>query len=121
MKHRKKRISKITEELINYFFKIGATQIHIDVIEENNQFKVIFQSNIKDIKQDDIDILVKCLNCQKLEEMEEYYWELTGECDTDTELSIVGMMIDDFEVNIKDDQMELIIYRNKIKRRNHLR
>lgn len=121
MKHRKKRISKITEELINYFFKIGATQIHIDVVEENDRYKVIFISNIQNIKQKDLDLLVKCLNCEKLEEMEEYYWELTGECDTDTELMIVGMMIDDFELNIKDDEMELVIYRHKLKKRNHLR
>ena len=113
MKHNKKRVSKIIDELVSYFFKVGSKNIHIDVLEEKLYYKMTFVSDIDSIKEDDINKLVKCLNCEKSAEVEEYYWELTGECNSDSELSIVGMMIDNFEVSIKDKQMELVIYRNK--------
>jgi len=116
LKHIKKRISKIVEELVNYFFKIGSSNINIDILEESNNFKITFKVGLNHIDEKDIELLVKCLDCGKLEEMEEYYWELTGESDIDTELSIVGMMIDQFEVNIIEDHVELVIYRNKAKR-----
>lgn len=113
MRHNKKRLSKIIDELINYFFKIGSKNIHIDVLDEKKQYIITFTCDTKKIKEEDINLLVKCLNTDKSEEMEEYYWELTGECDTDSELSIVGMMIDDFEISINNQHMELILYRNK--------
>ncbi len=116
MKHIKKRVSKIVDELLTYLFKIGSNNINIGIIEEKKHYKITFTALIHHVDEKDIDLLVKCLNCDKSEEMEEYYWELTGECDTDTELSIVGMMIDEFEVDLTEDKLELIIYRNKGKR-----
>ncbi len=113
MRHNKKRVSKIVDELISYFFKIGSKNIHIDVLEEKKQYVITFSCDTKNIKESDINLLVRCLNTYKSEEMEEYYWELTGECDTDSELSIVGMMIDNFEISINDQNMELILYRKK--------
>ncbi len=113
MKHNKKKISKIIDELITYFLHIGSKHIQIDVLDEEHQYKIVFNCNIHDVDNKCMDKLVKGLNFDKQEEMEEYYWELAGECDTDTELSIVGMMINQYDLNIKDDELELIIYRNK--------
>ena len=45
--------------------------------------------------------------------MEEYYWELAGESDVDTELTLVGMMTDNAEINISEDMIEVVLYRYK--------
>jgi len=41
-------------------------------------------------------------------DIEEYYWELTGDDDLDTELSLVGMMVDDVVIDYKNNK-DLII------------
>jgi len=45
--------------------------------------------------------------------MEEYYWQLAGESDCDDELTLVGAMIDEAKIEMKDGNltMKLIRYR----------
>ncbi|WP_432403929.1 hypothetical protein [Wukongibacter sp. M2B1] len=113
MKHNKKRISKIVDELITYFFTMGATDINIDLKEKSDYYKIFLKCNytIKDNKK--IEKLVRYLKCDKQEEMEEYYWELAGDCDVDTELTLVGMMTDKAEIDIGEDTIEVVLYRYK--------
>ncbi len=113
MKHHKKRIAKILDELTIYLFSIGATDININIADREEDYRIFIRSNYKGNQDDKIARLTKGLNTPKREEMEEYYWELTGECDIATELHLVGMMLDKAEINIIDDYLELILYRNK--------
>lgn len=113
MKHLKKRIVKIVDEMMTYFFSIGATDININVFENEEMFKITFNSNYLIQCKSCIEELVKSLNCAKNQEMEEYYWELVGDCDVDTELPLVGMMINEAELDIEDDFVEVILYRYK--------
>lgn len=113
MKHNKKRVSKIVDELIVYLFSIGASNINVNILEEKDFYKIRISSNYRDKDMEKIDNLKKYLSCEKQEEMEEYYWELTGECDIDTELTLVGMMTDKCEININDDKIELELFKYK--------
>ncbi len=113
MKHNKKRISKIIDELVTYLFTMGATDININLQEKKNYYKIILKSNYTTKDKDKIEKMLKCLKCDKQEEMEEYYWELTGECNVDTELTLVGMMTDKADINISENQIEVVLYRYK--------
>lgn len=113
MKHTKKRISKIVDELVTYFFSMGSTNMNIKVKEEPSQFIIYLKSDYSKDANEKIDKLVRYLECAKQEEMEEYYWELTGVCDVDTELTLVGMMTDEVEIDIDEDTIEIKLYRNK--------
>ena len=113
MKHNKKRISKIVDELINYLFSIGATDININIQERSEEYKIIITSNYKEGKDNKINKLIKALNAPKIEEIEEYYWELAGESDVGSELHLIGMMVDKAEVSVIDQVLKLDISRNK--------
>lgn len=114
MKHNKLRIARIVEELMNYFFSLGATNISVNLNEDEEKYKIYFKSNCEGICQGKFDELSRLLKCGKNEEMEEYYWALTGESDMDSELSLVGMMIDESEVKLLDDkEVEITLYRYK--------
>lgn len=114
MKHDKIKISKIVEELMNYFFLLGTTNISININEDEKEYKIFFKCNCGNCTKEKIDEVSKLLKCGKHEEIEEYYWGLTGESDRDSELSIVGMMTDKSEVNfIPGDGVEITLYRNK--------
>ncbi|ERJ13472.1 hypothetical protein [Haloplasma contractile] len=113
MKHAKKRLLKIVDELLNYFFLMGATNLNVNVKEEKEQYVIFFEGNYKKKHKKKIDRLVRCLEFAKQEDMEEYFWELAGDCDLDSELSLVGMMTDDIEIDIGDEiiKMKLIRYK----------
>ncbi|OPJ56800.1 hypothetical protein [Alkalithermobacter paradoxus] len=113
MKHFKKRITKIVDELLTYMFYLGATDISVNVKEEEKFFKISLNCNYNITKKPKIDRLVNALKCSKQEEMEEYYWELAGECDVDNELPLIGMMIDEAEIDFDDNSIEVILYRYK--------
>lgn len=113
MKHVKKRLGKIVDELINYFFTMGATDMQIHLEESKDFYKILVQSNYSSEHEKKIAKLIKCLESPKQEAMEEYFWELAGECDTDTELTLVGMMIDKGEIQFTDDSIEVTLYRKK--------
>ncbi|MGE4284850.1 MAG: hypothetical protein AB7G87_14250 [Clostridia bacterium] len=113
MKHQKKRISNIVHELTMYLFSISATDIHINIQETEDEYKIHIKSNYCGEQDEKLDRLIKLLKCPKQEEVEEYYWELTGESEMGTELSLVGMMIDDAEIDINEGYLEIILHRNK--------
>lgn len=114
MKHTKKRISKIADELLNFLMSIGADDITINVKDEEDRYKICAKSNyVKANNEEKLNDLIKCIDCPKQEEMEEFYWELAGECDVDTELSLISMMVDKIKLDIDDDTIYIVLYKNK--------
>ena len=51
--------------------------------------------------------------CSKQIELEEYYWELVGDSDIDSELTLVGAMVDEIDINVEDETIEIILVRNR--------
>lgn len=99
---------------MNYFFYMNATDININIRETEQHYEIICKSNYKDETQKKINKFMKLINCKKYEEIEEYYWNLTGDCDVANELSLIAMMADKVDVQIKDNaEMEVVIYRYK--------
>lgn len=114
MKHERLKISKIVEELMNYFFYMGAAEMSFKVKETEAYFEIYCKSDYKENSLKKLEKLVKLLNCTKHEELEEFYWTLAGDCDVANELSLVGMMIDKATVNYSlDGDIEVTLYRNK--------
>lgn len=112
MKYIGKKISKIVDELTTYMFSIGATDISINIKETEQDFKITLKCDYKEDKNGFED-LIKALNLPKEEEVEGYYWELTGETYVGKELLLVGMMIDKAEITWSKDVLNLTLYRNK--------
>lgn len=113
MKHTKKRLAKMVDELITYFFSMGSTSMNVNIEDKAERFVIKLKSNYIDNNEEKINKLIHHLKCDKQEEMEEYYWELAGDSDVDTELTLIGMMTDDVEIDINEDTIELVLYRNK--------
>lgn len=113
MKHEKLRVSKIIDEVMNYLFSMGATDIHIDYKEEEKQHVIHIQSNCVDECSTKINKLLKYLKWERQDEMEEFYWELAGDSDVDSELTLVGMMTDKKEVKIENGIIDITLYRYK--------
>lgn len=114
MKHCNKRVSKIVDELLTYFLNLHATDISTRIQNLADQYKISITGDCKDLNDAEVQRLNRLLNTPQHEEMEEYYWELTGDCDVDSELALLGMMTTKAEINYQPGQaIEIILYRAK--------
>ncbi|NBI05484.1 hypothetical protein [Senegalia massiliensis] len=113
MKHDIKKISKIIDELTTFCLIHGANNINMNVENSKEYFKISFYVDCLDYKDKRVSRLERLLNVPRQTEMEEFYWELTGESDHDSELSIVGMMIDKVEFIHENESLKIILYRYK--------
>lgn len=112
MKFKFEKNLRILNEIMTYLHRLGGHDINVTLHTENNSSSLLVWSKIKEI--DDIEIynLKTILNTNRQHEVEEYYWNLGGECELDGELSLVGMMIDKAEINYNDNILSIKIYRS---------
>ena len=113
MKHIKKRVSNIIGELTMFFFSIGATDIKIDLKDSDSAFLITLSCNYINEQEEKISKLIKALQCPKGEAVEEYYWGLAGNSDLDMELTLVGMMVDDFKISYENNLLNLALIKSK--------
>ncbi|MGO1368975.1 MAG: hypothetical protein ACTHVE_10915 [Senegalia sp. (in: firmicutes)] len=113
MKHDIKKVSKIIDEMSTFCLTHGANTMNMIVENKKNFFKLTFDIDCMDNNDKKVKLLKRLLSVPRQFEMEEFYWELTGESDHDTELSMVGMMVDEVEFIQKDESLRIILYRNK--------
>lgn len=112
MKHINQRNIKIINELMGFCYKYGATKIDISISTIENVLTIMLSTNIKNLDASVINNMEKLLNAPRCHEMEEYYWELTGDDDTDSELTLVGMMTDEADIQyINSSELKIILKR----------
>ena len=111
------KTSKIVEELTSYFFSIGATMIESKIEVVENHMKITFRANYLPEYEEDIEYLRNCLdNDQKNDGIEDVYWELigSGTSGESSELLLLGMLVDAFELQKLDNEVELLLYKEWI-------
>lgn len=114
MKHCKKRVSKIVDELLTYFLNLHATNINIQIEEQESCYTISIDGNCRDLTADMAERIIRLLNTPVHDELEEYYWELTGEGDVDNELALVGMMTSRAEVDyLPQEFLKIKLFRDK--------
>lgn len=113
MRHETKKISKIVDELTTLLLKDDTDEVDFKIKKEEDKTIVnIVDYNTKYSDEDVIDLL-ECFNVQRQHEIEEQYWQLVGESDNDSELTIIGAMIDESNVYIKDNNLHIELIRYK--------
>lgn len=113
MKHDKLKISRMSEELINYLFSIGAGEISINIKEDDTKYIISAECKKVILSEEESKRIKRIFKIEKSEEMEEYYWCLAGESDVDTELSLLSMMADKSSIAYDDEVLSIVLYRNK--------
>lgn len=113
MKFKVEKNIKIINELIAYFYKLGTIDVHIDLSsdDENSYFNIYGQ--VDNISKYELESLASILNTPRQYEVENYYWNLGGECEFDSELTLVGMMINSAKVSYKDNILKISIIREE--------
>ncbi len=114
MKHYNKRVARIADELISFFLSVGGSNIDLKIEVTADYYKFYFKTNYLAKNEKEIAKFCKLMNCPKQSGIEEYYGGLAGESDIDSEIYLVGMMVEQVEVNYLDDHyLELKFYKYK--------
>lgn len=116
MIHEEKKVTKIVEELTIYFFAIGAERISTEIEKKEHETKIVFRANYLPEYEHSIHTLEKYFNEPKNEAIEDIYWELAGAGDPgeSTQLLLLGMMVDRYEIKKYENEVELILYKDRL-------
>ncbi|MPW25878.1 hypothetical protein GC105_08755 [Alkalibaculum sp. M08DMB] len=109
MKHELKKVCRIVDEMLTLLLH-DTTEVDFKII--NRDEKVIIHILGYNTKFDDeyIDTLKIILNKQRQAEVEEYYWQLAGETESD-ELVLVSAMVDHATVEKQDGNLYIELIR----------
>jgi hypothetical protein len=111
MRHEKKKLCKIVDELTTLFLREDTNEVDFKIITESDRSIVrIVDYNTK-YSEDFINHFEKMLNNQRQSEIEEYYWQLAGENDDDDELTLISAMIDSATVEKRDGNLYIELVR----------
>ncbi|MCH4886099.1 hypothetical protein EZV73_00900 [Acidaminobacter sp. JC074] len=111
MRHEIKKICKIVDELTTLLLRDDTDEVDFKIKRSGKQTKIFITDYNTRYTQEAIEDLRMCFNVQRQHEVEEYYWQLVGECDCDSELTVIGAMIDSATVEIKDGNMYIVLTR----------
>lgn len=113
MKHSGQRNSRIAEELILLSYKYGAKNINLNIKNKEHTTIITLEAEEINIDKSNFKTIIDLLNIPRCSEMEEYYWNLTGESDIDCELSLIGSMTDYVNITLENNILKIKLYRNK--------
>ena len=113
MKHTRQRHARMAEELILFAYRHGADEINLNIKHNDDSSIITIEANSISLSEDTINTITTLLNVPKCVEMEEYYWNLTGETDMDSELSLIGVMSDEVKLDIKPNYLKIEVIRKK--------
>lgn len=115
MKHDNKKIMGIIDEVMTFLYCVGAKEINIHTIKAEDKYVIEIKSDYLNKNKSKVEDMIDTLStCQRQIELEEYYWELVGDSEVGTELTLVGAMVDEIDIDLEDDSIEITLIRNRI-------
>ena len=103
---------KIINELIAYYNRFGIFNVHIDLSSDDHNSYFDISGKIDSFSEDEVNSLIETLNMPRQHEIEHYYWNLNGESEFDSELTLVGMMVDSSEVTYENGLLKISLIRS---------
>ncbi|GAA0181102.1 hypothetical protein SH2C18_36830 [Clostridium sediminicola] len=113
MKHEVQKISKIVDEIINFYFINSSKKMNIVIEEKDDSYIIIAESSQVECSAEKIEHIKKLLSVQRQSEMDEYYWQLAGEDIKGGEFNLVGMMVDEVSIDFKPPSIRIELVRYK--------
>lgn len=102
---------RVIQEIINYFFSLGASSLVVQADMGHGRLGVHAAATLPDRVTVDLEQLRAALNNGRKAEVEGYYAQLIGVDQTDNDLDLLGDLIDWGEVELQDRVLKLSVYR----------
>ncbi len=111
MGHRLEKNMKIMEELVSFCTKRGSRDIDLNLNFEKTFSTITVSAKNTKASDEDLRMLKEALFSDRQHEVEECFWNITGEDYFGHELTITGVMIDDATVTYENNVLEIVAKR----------
>lgn len=102
---------RVLQELVNYYFSIGSSNLTFDVDMKQGDLKIRARGNVLDPALIDLKDLRAKLNNGRKAEVEGYYAELIGNLAHTADVVLLGDLIDYADVDLRDNVLHISLYR----------
>jgi len=103
----KKKIIKMTDEILKFLFQKKAKDINISLSEKDDKYELIANSKTN-ISDKEMEYIIS--NFARHKDLEyDFYWELMGENSEEDELELLFILADDVRIYYENDIFTMII------------
>lgn len=102
---------RIMSDLVTFCHNRGGKKFEISFSHQDGTTTLTICSPINHLDNELLESLRSELSIPRQPEIEQNYWELSGECEMSEQLTLVGMMIDQAEVNYRNGVLHIQIQR----------
>lgn len=109
----RRRMSHVIDELYTALFRMGGKEVDMRLLREEKGLRLVVRGDFPAESRRQVERMAEMLqpevrNCALVEA----YWELAGgdQYTSDSELSLVGQMLDEARVDISDGEVRMCLY-----------
>lgn len=111
MKTRFEKSLRITGDLMLYCHHHGATDFNCHLTELEGKLKYVITAYPAIFDEHQLEELTKRLTAPRQREIEHEFWELMGESQDFSEITLVGMLCDEAEITYLDNVLKVTLLR----------
>ena len=104
----------IVSELLAYCHNhhYGTAEYHLDITQKSDSVTLVLKASPESITTEQLDFLRTALSAPRQRETEQQFWELIGETETASELTLIGMLCDEAYVEYVDNILTIKLTRH---------
>jgi len=102
---------RIITDLMAYCHNKGANDFHVDIAFQKGSANYKIEAAIEDYCSEELSELRERLSAPRQPDVENDYWGLGGDVDTDPEIELIGMMISEAHVEYSGGSLKIDILR----------
>lgn len=111
MKLRYEKNVRVLTDLLGYCHFIGSNNLSTNLLLEPTRSVIEVRCQVRELDPARVDELNKYLHIPRQHEVEQYYWNISGEEEIDSELSLAGMMVDTAEITYDGEELRIVCER----------
>ena len=111
-----RKMTKIIDELVVFFFRVGSTGINMNLKRMEDGYVLTLKTDYDPAQRKQVEDLKKFFTAiEKNEGLEEFFWQLAGVSATgnDSEIHLIGQMVEVMKLEVTDDTVEMALYKKK--------
>ncbi|MDL2294018.1 hypothetical protein LJC60_05235 [Ruminococcaceae bacterium OttesenSCG-928-D13] len=111
MKLRYEKSVRVMSDIMGYCHLIGCNRFKVDFEMKETTTEITIVAEVPNITEKQLKEMTKLLNMPRQHEVEQYYWNISGEEEIDNELSLAGMMTDEATVDYAEGVLTVTVLR----------
>ena len=111
MKLKFEKNMRILNDLLGFLHYKGAHSSHMDMEMRPEKSVIVVSAPLPGMPEEELSQLSLILNVPRQREVEQNYWNISGEEDMDAELTLVGMMVDTADIIYQNGTLTITVER----------